>query len=196
MLTEKEQKVYDYVVRYQKNNGRSPLLREIASSIGITSKGVAHRYIKSLEKSGLITCRSNKHRGLNVIGHKKAFNISSLGKISAGGPIEAVPDQDILELEHMFSNEKCYALKVQGDSMIDAGIYDGDWVIVEKTNRIAKSKVAVVLIDNQDVTLKYYKLLKKDIVELIPANKKFNSIKYDISRVAIQGIVIGQIRVY
>ena len=96
----------------------------------------------------------------------------------------------------MFSNEKCYALKVQGDSMIDAGIYDGDWVIVEKTNRISKSKVAVVLIDNQDVTLKYYKLLKKDIVELIPANKKFNSIKYDISRVAIQGIVIGQIRVY
>ena len=134
------------------------------------------------------------------LGHKsllkKAFNISSLGKISAGGPTEAVPDQDILELEYMFSNEKCYALKVQGDSMIDAGIYDGDWVIVEKTNRISKSKVAVVLIDNQDVTLKYYKLLKKDIVELIPANKKFNSIKYDISRVAIQGIVIGQIRVY
>ena len=196
MLTEKEQKVYDFIVRYQNNNGRSPLLREIASSIGIKSKGVAHRYVRSLEKSGLITCKPNKHRGLNIVGHKKVFNINSLGKISAGGPIEAVPDQDILELEHMFSNEKCYALKVQGDSMIDAGIYDGDWVIVEKTNRIAKSKVAVVLIDNQDVTLKYYKLLKKDIVELIPANKKFNSIKYDISRVAIQGIVIGQIRVY
>ena len=196
MLTEKEQKVYDFIVRYQNNHGRSPLLREIASSIGIKSKGVTHRYIKSLERSGLINCHPNKHRGLDIVGHKKVFNINSLGKISAGGPTEAVLDQDILELEYMFSNEKCYALKVQGDSMIDAGIYDGDWVIVEKTNRISKSKVAVVLIDNQDVTLKYYKLLKKDIVELIPANKKFNSIKYDISRVAIQGIVIGQIRVY
>ena len=196
MLTEKEQKVYDFIVKYQNNNGRSPLLREIASSIRIKSKGVVHRYIKSLERSGLITCNSNKHRGLNIVGHKKVFNINSLGKISAGGPTEAVPDQDILELEHMFSNEKCYALKVQGDSMIDAGIHDGDWVIVEKTNRISKSKVVVILIDNQDVTLKYYKLLNKDVVELIPANKKFNSIKYNISRIAIQGIVIGQIRVY
>ena len=96
----------------------------------------------------------------------------------------------------MFSNEKCYALKVQGDSMIDAGIHDNDWVIVEKTNKISNSKVAVILIDNQDVTLKYYKLLNKDTVELIPANKKFDSTIYNISRISIQGIVIGQIRVY
>ena len=196
MLTEKEQEVYDFIVRYRDDNGYSPLLREIASSIGIKSKGVVHRYIKSLEKSGLIACHSNKHRGFNIIGHKKIFNINSLGKISAGGPIEAVPDQDILELEHMFSNEKCYALKVQGDSMIDAGIHDNDWVIVEKTNKISNSKVAVILIDNQDVTLKYYKLLSKDTVELIPANKKFDSTIYHISRISIQGIVIGQIRVY
>ena len=196
MLTEKEQEVYDFIVRYRDDNGYSPLLREIASSIGIKSKGVVHRYIKSLEKSGLIACHSNKHRGFNIIGLKKIFNINSLGKISAGGPIEAVPDQDILELEHMFSNEKCYALKVQGDSMIDAGIHDNDWVIVEKTNKISNSKVAVILIDNQDVTLKYYKLLNKDTVELIPANKKFDSTIYHISRISIQGIVIGQIRVY
>ena len=196
MLTKKEQEVYDFIVRYRDDNGYSPLLREIASSIGIKSKGVVHRYIKSLEKSGLIACYSNKHRGFNIIGHKKIFNINSLGKISAGGPIEAVPDQDILELEHMFSNEKCYALKVQGDSMIDAGIHDNDWVIVEKTNKISNSKVAVILIDNQDVTLKYYKLLNKDTVELIPANKKFDSTIYHISRISIQGIVIGQIRVY
>tara|TARA_B100000035_G_scaffold121098_1_gene102898 strand:+ start:2829 stop:3419 length:591 start_codon:yes stop_codon:yes gene_type:complete len=196
MLTEKEQEVYDFIIRYRDDNGYSPLLREIASSIGIKSKGVVHRYIKSLEKSGLIACHSNKHRGFSIIGHKKIFNINSLGKISAGGPIEAVPDQDILELEHMFSNEKCYALKVQGDSMIDAGIHDNDWVIVEKTNKISNSKVAVILIDNQDVTLKYYKLLNKDTVELIPANKKFDSTIYHISRISIQGIVIGQIRVY
>ena len=196
MLTIKEQEVYDFILEYQNDNGYSPLLREIASSIGIKSKGVAHRYIKSLEKHGLIACRTNKHRGLNIIGHKKIFNINSWGKISAGGPIEAVPDKDILELEHMFSNEKCYALKVQGDSMIEAGINDGDWVIVEKNNKIPKSKVAVILIDNQDVTLKYYKLLNKNTVELIPANKKFNTMEYDISRISIQGVVIGQIRVY
>ena len=196
MITMREKDVYDFIVKYQKSNGYSPFLREIADSIGIKSKGVVHRYIKSLEKLGMITYNSNRHRGLNIVSDKKISNINSLGKISAGGPIEAVPDKDVLELEHMFSNEKCYALKVQGDSMIEAGIYDGDWVIVEKKNKIPKSKVAVVLIDNQDVTLKYYKLLNQNTVELIPANKKFNSMEYDISRISIQGIVIGQIRVY
>ena len=192
----RERDVYDFIVKYQKSNGYSPLLREVAESIGIKSRGVVHRYIKSLEKLGMITYHSNKHRGLNIIQDKRILNITSLGKISAGGPIEAIPDKDVLELEHMFSNEKCYALKVQGDSMIEAGIYDGDWVIVEKKNKIPKSKIAVILIDNQDVTLKYYKLLNKNTVELIPANKKFNSMEYNIRRISIQGIVIGQIRVY
>lgn len=196
MITMRERDVYDFIVKYQKSNGYSPLLREVADSIGIKSKGVIHRYIKSLEKLGMITYHSNKHRGLNIIQDKRILNITSLGKISAGGPIEAVPDKDVLELEHMFSNEKCYALKVQGDSMIEAGINDGDWVIVEKKNKIPKFKVGVILIDNQDVTLKYYKLLNKNTVELIPANKKFNTMEYDISRISIQGIVIGQIRVY
>ena len=196
MTTMRERDVYNFIVKYQKSNGYIHLLREVADSIGIKSKGVVHRYIKSLEKLGMITYHSNKHRGLNIIQDKRILNITSLGKISAGGPIEAVPDKDVLELEHMFSNEKCYALKVQGDSMIEAGIYDGDWVIVEKKNKISKSKIAVILIDNQDVTLKYYKLLNKNTVELIPANKKFNSMEYNVNRISIQGIVIGQIRVY
>ena len=131
-----------------------------------------------------------------MIGKSKVLKLKSFGKIAAGGPIEAIPDKDIIELEHIFSNEKCYALKVQGDSMIDAGINHGDWVIVEKRNKILKSKVAVILIDNQDVTLKYIKQLNKNYIELIPANKKLSSKKYNISRISIQGIVIGQIRVY
>ena len=147
----------------------------------------------------MIAREPNKHRGLraiNMIGNSKVLKLKSFGKIAAGGPIEAIPDKDIIELEHIFSNEKCYALKVQGDSMIDAGINDGDWVIVEKKNKILKSKVVVILIDNQDVTLKYVKQLNKNYIELIPANKKLSSKKYNISRISIQGIVIGQIRVY
>ena len=80
--------------------------------------------------------------------------------------------------------------------MIDAGINHGDWVIVEKRNKILKSKVAVILIDNQDVTLKYIKQLNKNYIELIPANKKLSPKKYNISRISIQGIVVGQIRIY
>lgn len=199
MLTDKETKVYNFILKYQEKYGRSPLLKEIAKGIGIKSKGVAHRYIKSLEKSKLISKDHNKHRGLHTINSFYSINSLKLkifGKIAAGGPIEAVQDKNILELEHIFANEKCYALKVQGDSMIDAGIYDGDWVIIEKQNKIAKSKIAVILIDNQDVTLKYIKQVDKNYMELIPANKKHTSKKYNINRIAIQGIVIGQIRVY
>ena len=199
MLTIKERQVYNFIIKYQEKHGESPLLREVADGIGISSKGVAHRYIKSLEAAHMIAREPNKHRGLRAIDmivKSKVLKLKSFGKIAAGGPIEAIPDKDIIELEHIFSNEKCYALKVQGDSMIDAGINHGDWVIVEKRNKILKSKVAVILIDNQDVTLKYIKQLNKNYIELIPANKKLSSKKYNISRISIQGIVIGQIRVY
>lgn len=199
MLTEKENQVYNFIIKYQEKYGKSPLLREVAKGIGIKSKGVAHRYIKSLELNKVIEKKTYKHRGLleiNKIEYIKPIKIKGFGKIAAGGPIEAVPDKDILELDHIFSNEKCYALKVQGDSMIEAGINNGDWVIVEKQNKILKSKIAVILIDNQDVTLKYIKQLNKNYVELIPANKKLSSTRYDVGRISIQGIVIGQIRVY
>ena len=115
---------------------------------------------------------------LKKIGSDISFSIKKLGKISAGGPIEAIPDKEILELNHIFSNEKCFALKVQGNSMIDAGINDGDWVIIEKNNKIIKSKVLAILIDNQEVTLKFAKLVDKKLIQLIPANK---NLKYGMT---------------
>ena len=193
MLTEKEQEVYDFIVRYRDDNGCSPLLREIASSIGIKSKGVVHRYIKSLEKSGLIACHSNKHRGFNIIGHKKIFNINSLGKISAGGPIEAVPDQDILELEHMFSNEKCYALKVQGDSMIEAGINDGDTVVIKKTDDADNGKIVVALIDDHEAMLKRIRK-KGKTVALESANKNYETKIFGPDRGKVQDVLVSLYR--
>ena len=103
--------------------------------------------------------------------------------------------REILELNHIFSNEKCFALKVQGNSMIDAGINDGDWVIIEKNNKIIKSKVLAILIDNQEVTLKFAKLVDKKLIQLIPANKNLKPKSYNLERIEVQGIVIGQIRV-
>ena len=193
MLTVKEQEVYDFILEYQNDNGYSPLLREIASSIGIKSKGVAHRYIKSLEKHGLIACRSNKHRGLNIIGHKKIFNINSWGKISAGGPIEAVPDKDILQLEHMFSNEKCYALKVQGDSMIEAGINEGDTVIIRRTDTADNGKIVVALIDEHEAMLKRIRK-KGKVVALESANKNYETKIFGPDRVKVQGVLVSLYR--
>ena len=198
MLTKKEQQTYDFITKYCKKFGEPPLLRQIAEGIGIKSKGVAHRYVDALIKENKIKKLPHKHRG-NIINQKRISNglkIKSFGKIVAGNPIDAVSDKDIIELDHIFSNEKCFALKVQGNSMIEAGINDGDWVIVEKQNKPIASKIMVILIDNQDVTLKYVKQINPETVKLIPANKNLSSKPYNISRISIQGVIIGQIRVY
>ena len=198
MLTKKEKQTYKFIVDFQKKFGQFPLLSEIAKGIGISSKGVAHRYVKSLVDHNKIIKMRYKHRGyqLKESNAGLSFSIKKFGKISAGGPTEAILDKEILELNHIFSNEKCFALKVQGNSMIDAGINDGDWVILEKGNKIIESKVLAVLIDNQDVTLKHIKQINKNTIELIPANKNMKSKMYSIDRIEVQGVVIGQIRVY
>ena len=194
-LTTKEQKTYDFIVKYSKKYGKYPLLTEIAKGIGIKSKGVAHRYVKSLEKAGKILRFSNKHRGISVIDEGPLF-LKSLGKIAAGGPIEAITDQQRIELEYLFTNKKSYALKVKGESMIDAGINDGDWVIIEESKKFYKSKVHVILIDNQDVTLKYIEKVNSGEIKLIPANKIYKETIYPVERISIQGYVVGQVRIY
>ena len=194
-LTTKEQKTYDFIAKYSKKYGKYPLLTEIAKGIGIKSKGVAHRYVKSLEKAGKILRFSNKHRGISVIDEGPLF-LKSLGKIAAGGPIEAITDQQRIELEYLFTNKKSYALKVKGESMIDAGINDGDWVIIEESKKFYKSKVHVILIDNQDVTLKYIEKASPGEIKLIPANKTYKETIYPVERISIQGYVVGQVRIY
>tara|TARA_B100000035_G_scaffold115878_1_gene98200 strand:+ start:305 stop:907 length:603 start_codon:yes stop_codon:yes gene_type:complete len=195
ILTSKEQEAYDFIHRYSKKHGKYPLLIEIAKGIGIKSKGVAHRYVKSLEKAGKISKYSNKHRGISIVDKGPLF-LKSLGNIAAGGPIEAITDKQRIELEYLFTNKKSYALKVKGDSMIDAGINDGDWVIIEESKKFYKSKVHVILIDNQDVTLKYIKEINSEEIKLVPANKLYKEITYPIERISIQGYVVGQVRIY
>ena len=194
-LTTKEQMTYDFIARYSKKYGKYPLLTEIAKGIGIKSKGVAHRYVKSLEKAGKILRISNKHRGISMVDKGPLF-LKSLGKIAAGGPIEAITDQQRIEFEYLFTNKKSYALKVKGESMIDAGINDGDWVIIEESKKFYKSKVHVILIDNQDVTLKYIEKASPGEIKLIPANKTYKETIYPVERISIQGYVVGQVRIY
>ena len=97
VLTEKEQKAYDFILKYSKKYGRYPLLTDIAKGMGIKSKGVAHRYVKALEKANKLKKIPNKHRGI-ILHQKEPIFLKSLGKIAAGGPIEAITDQQKLNL--------------------------------------------------------------------------------------------------
>ena len=198
-LTDKQQLTLDFIQRYIAIHTVAPKLQEIAEGIGISSRGVAHRYVQALIDSGFITMHSGKHRGIRLR-RPSTHNIESvlplLGKIAAGKPIEAIPGEDQIDLRDFFGHNN-FAVRVQGDSMIEAGIMDGDTIIIEFRETADDGDIVVALIDESETTLKRFKRSNKGrYIKLIPANKDMQEMVYEASRVRIQGVLIGQLRKY
>lgn len=124
------------------------------------------------------------------------FRIPLLGRIAAGMPIEAIEDQNHLDLAEFFIGPDRYALRVTGDSMIEVGILDGDTVILKKSNAVRTGDIVVALIDGQEATLKRLGECVDGMVELIPENKAMTSFRYAEARVSFQGVLVGQLRAY
>ncbi len=124
------------------------------------------------------------------------FRIPLLGRIAAGLPIEAIEDQNHLDLAEFFIGPDRYALRVTGDSMIDVGILDGDTVILKKSKTVRSGDIVVALIDGQEATLKRLGECADGMVELIPENKSMKPFRYAESRVSFQGVLVGQLRGY
>jgi len=119
-----------------------------------------------------------------------------LGRIAAGIPIDAIEDSNRQELMALLTTPGHYALRVCGDSMIDAGIFDGDTIIVQSLQQAVNGDIVVALIDQETVTLKRIKYLAGDQIKLLADNANINNLVYDAKRITIQGKVIGQIRQY
>jgi len=124
------------------------------------------------------------------------FKLPLLGKIAAGQPIEAIEDQEHLDLAEFFIGPDRYALKVSGNSMMDVGILDGDTVILRKTSQVRQGDIVVALIDGQEATLKRLGSTDNGMVELIPENKSLTTMHYSTERVSFQGVLVGQLRSY
>jgi|GEM_PF-59055 len=122
--------------------------------------------------------------------------IPLLGRIAAGLPIEAIEDQRFLDLSGLFAGPERYALRVSGDSMMDAGILDGDTVILRKQQTARPGDIVVALIDGQEATLKRLGGERDGLVELVPENATMEPLRYAASRVSFQGVLIGQLRHY
>ena len=120
--------------------------------------------------------------------------VPSLGKVPAGIPLEAVEDRNRDDLMALLTTPGRYALKVCGDSMMDAGIFDGDTIIVQSQQQATTGDIVIALIDNENVTLKRYKSLPSGQIILIADNPSFDNVCYDADRITIQGKVVGQIR--
>jgi len=201
MLTERQQATYQFIHDYHLRRGCAPKLTEIADGIGIRSKGVVHRYLKAIAEEGLIELLPGRHRGIRLAGDAlenpaSELNLPLVGKIAAGQPIEAIPDHNTFDLSTFFLGPNRFVLKVQGDSMIDAGILDGDMVVVEQRDSARNGDIVVALIDKDEATLKHLQQNKDGTVTLLPANQTMQPMNYPADRVQIQGVVVGQMRSY
>lgn len=196
MITDSQRKTLDFIRHYIAKHGYAPKLQEIANGIGIRSRGVTHRYVQALVDAGHLKQIPGRHRGLELTENENNFTLPLLGKIAAGHPIEAIPGEDEINLADFFMGPGRFALKIQGSSMIDAGILDGDIAIIKQQNRAHNGDIVVALIDNEEATLKYFKPLDQNLIQLTPANKSMKPMIYETERVQIQGVLVGSMRRY
>ena len=211
MLTAKQLKLLEFLKQSFKENSVSPSFEEMKLALGLKSKSGIHRLILALEERGFIQRLHNKARAINIL-HKEeninkknhSINQNSLkkltvyGKIAAGTPAEAIENPEgymTIPSEMVKNSNQHYALKVSGESMIDAGILDGDIAILEKTEDINNGDIVVALIDNQEATLKRIRK-KSNSIALEPANKNFETRIFGPKRITIQGKLVGIIRNY
>jgi repressor LexA len=217
MLTEKQYNLLMFINKVNRETGQCPSFDEMKDAIGLKSKSGIHALITSLEERNFIRRLPHKARAMEVVRlprfkpqaiideEKKreqaiqngSVQIPLYGKIAAGQPIEALADETetIAVPFNMVDKGQFYALKIEGNSMIEAGILDGDTAIIKKQNQAENGKIVVALVDNQEATLK---VLKKngEYVQLVPCNKEYKTKTLEANRVKIQGVLSGIIRNY
>jgi repressor LexA len=194
MLTLSQNRTYQFIVEFIQNHDYSPTMSEIAQGIGIKSRGVVHRYVAALITEGLIDIIPGRRRNIKLIPNLSYGFLPLLGRIAAGSPIEAIPDNQTVDIVQAFLGPNRYALKVKGDSMIEEGIFDGDIVVCEYCEAVEHGKIVVALIDDQEATLKRIHFSDDATITLLPANSKHAPITYPRERVKVQGVYIGLLR--
>ena len=206
MLTDRQRQTLNFIRSYIDENGYPPKLKEIGNHLGISSRGTVHRYIRALQEENLIQVSTGRSRGIELVeNHQPASDTTSsdnenslpvAGNIAAGLPMEAIEDQETINLNAFFIRPGRFVLRVQGDSMIEDGIFDGDMVIMEACQTARDNEIVIALIDQDEATLKRIKNNQDGSVTLIPANSSMQPFRYSAERVSIQGRIVGQFRAY
>ncbi len=221
MLTKKQKNLLIFINKKIRSTGISPSYEEMKNSLNLKSKSGIHRLISALEERGFVKRLAHKARALEVVklpenasandifnsftpsvikggldkSKSNSSKVSVLGSIAAGTPIEAIQHEvDKVALpEDLQKNGEYFGLRVKGDSMIEAGINDGDTVIIKKASTADTGQIAVVLIDEQEATLKRIRK-KGNTIALEAANKNYDTKIYASNRIKIQGRLISLYR--
>ncbi|CAG7857782.1 repressor LexA [biofilm metagenome] len=203
-LTRKQQEIFDFLLQNQDSFRHPPTLEELCESIGVKSRGSLHAHIKALIDAKLVEAPKRKQRGIRLTDYARQLiggsglvgNLPYVGTIAAGRPIEAVETISYMAIPDQLRTQKpCYVLKIKGDSMIEEGIYDGDWVVIEQRSHARNGEIVVALIDKTEATLKFIEQYPHETL-LIPANAKLQAMRFRPEQVEIQGVLVGQMRSY
>lgn len=197
-ITRRQQQIYDFLVEHLDDFAYPPTLDELCVALGLSSKGSLHKQIQGLIDAGLVEPMNNLRRGLRLraLTDQDEDSLPMLGYIAAGKPIEAIDHQETIQVpESLRTNRPCYVLQIKGDSMIDEGIFDGDYIVVEKRSQARNGDIVVALIDKSEATLKRIEQ-KPGKVTLHPANADYEPMHYSPDQVDIQGVLVGQMRRY
>jgi repressor LexA len=201
-LYKKQKQILDYISQYIQLNNTSPTLQEIADAMGLSSLATVHEHLQALVKKGVIRRYEGAVRGIEIIDEKinaalSGIELPLIGYIAAGEPIEAIenPLETITVSPDMVTKfKRCYVLQVKGDSMIDQGIFDGDYVVIQHQDTANDGEIVVALLDNGFATLKSFYREKNGMIRLQPANEKMDPIYVEPQNLTIQGKVTGVIR--
>jgi repressor LexA len=196
-LTKRQKEIFDFIRRYAQKYGYPPTVREIGKAVGLTSSSTVHAHLANLEKIGLLRRDPTKPRAIELLVDraKRAMRrpgLPVLGQVAAGMPILAEENvEEYVELpEELGGDEADYVLRVQGDSMRDAGILEGDYVVVKQASDAVDGEIVVALLEDEATVKRFYR--EKDRIRLQPANKAYEPIR--TANVELLGKVVGVYR--
>jgi repressor LexA len=191
----------DIIQSLYARNGYTPTLDEIALASGINTRSTVHQHVQALIREGRLQATSGKRAyrmpEVAVARHPQMpLNLPLAGRIAAGKPIEAISGRDEINPTDIFSGKGRYVLEVRGESMIDIGIMDGDFVVIQQQEEARNGEIVVALVEREEVTLKRLYHLPDGKIELRPENSQMQPMVYPAESVQVQGRMVGLFRSY
>ena len=198
-LTKRQKEILDFIHGFIDEHGYAPSFEEIAHSFGYSSLATVHEHLSNLERKGYIRKSYNESRSIEMVpedGSLSAADLPLLGRVAAGLPIEAIQDQETLSVpvDMIRSGKDNFVLKVEGNSMIDEQIKDGDYIVVSSQSTALDGEVVVALVGGDSATVKRLYREPGNRIRLQPANATMAPLVVDADDVMVQGVVVGLIR--
>jgi repressor LexA len=199
MLTKRQKELVDYLDAYILKSGYAPTLEEIGQHFGLSSLATIHKHLTNLERKGMIRRKWNRSRALEVVPQQRratAIELPLVGRVAAGAPIEPIEDSDTISVpEELVGRGDTFVLRVKGTSMVDEGILDGDFVVVQSRDQADNGEMVVALVRGEATVKRFYRE-KAGMIRLQPANESMSPIMARAGDVEIRGVVSAVMRKY